>query len=392
MLISNRVKNMPPHFFSTLVKKVEAAKAAGMDIINLGRGNPDQPTPPHIITALQQAAERPDTHGYSPFKGIPQFRQAVADFYKREYNVEVDPETEVAIIGGSKIGLVELPLAMMNEGELLLLPDPGYPDYLSGVSLANIRYETMPLLEQNGFLPNFNALSDETRRQAKMMYLNYPNNPTSAVATIPFFNETVSFAKENAIFVLHDMAYGGIGFDGQKPVSFLQAEGAKEVGIEMYTLSKTYNMAGWRVAFAVGNAEMIEAINQIQNYLFISIFPAIQHAAIAALAEDQTCVKELTALYEGRRNMLIDECRRIGWAVNAPKASFFAWLLVPEGYTSETFADILLEKAGVVVAPGHGFGKHGEGYVRVGLLASEERIKEAVGRIEKLGIFSNSCV
>lgn len=392
MLISNRVKNMPPHFFSTLVKKVEAAKAAGMDIINLGRGNPDQPTPPHIITALQQAAERPDTHGYSPFKGIPQFRQAVADFYKREYNVEVDPETEVAIIGGSKIGLVELPLAMMNEGELLLLPDPGYPDYLSGVSLANIRYETMPLLEQNGFLPNFNSLSDETRRQAKMMYLNYPNNPTSAVATIPFFNETVSFAKENAIFVLHDMAYGGIGFDGQKPVSFLQAEGAKEVGIEMYTLSKTYNMAGWRVAFAVGNAEMIEAINQIQNYLFISIFPAIQHAAIAALAEDQTCVKELTALYEGRRNMLIDECRRIGWAVNAPKASFFAWLPVPEGYTSETFADILLEKAGVVVAPGHGFGKHGEGYVRVGLLASEERIKEAVGRIEKLGIFSNNCV
>lgn len=392
MLISNRVKNMPPHFFSTLVKKVEAAKAAGMDIINLGRGNPDQPTPPHIITALQQAAERPDTHGYSPFKGIPQFRQAVADFYKREYNVEVDPETEVAIIGGSKIGLVELPLAMMNEGELLLLPDPGYPDYLSGVSLANIRYETMPLLEQNGFLPNFNSLSDETRRQAKMMYLNYPNNPTSAVATIPFFNETVSFAKENAIFVLHDMAYGGIGFDGQKPVSFLQAEGAKEVGIEMYTLSKTYNMAGWRVAFAVGNAEMIEAINQIQNYLFISIFPAIQHAAIAALAEDQTCVKELTALYEGRRNMLIDECRRIGWAVDAPKASFFAWLPVPEGYTSETFADILLENAGVVVAPGHGFGKHGEGYVRVGLLASEERIKEAVGRIEKLGIFSNSCV
>lgn len=392
MLISNRVKNMPPHFFSTLVKKVEAAKAAGMDIINLGRGNPDQPTPPHIITALQQAAVRPDTHGYSPFKGIPQFRQAVADFYKREYNVEVDPETEVAIIGGSKIGLVELPLAMMNEGELLLLPDPGYPDYLSGVSLANIRYETMPLLEQNGFLPNFNSLSDETRRQAKMMYLNYPNNPTSAVATIPFFNETVSFAKENAIFVLHDMAYGGIGFDGQKPVSFLQAEGAKEVGIEMYTLSKTYNMAGWRVAFAVGNAEMIEAINKIQNYLFISIFPAIQHAAIAALAEDQTCVKELTALYEGRRNMLIDECRRIGWAVDAPKASFFAWLPVPEGYTSETFADILLEKAGVVVAPGHGFGKHGEGYVRVGLLASEERIKEAVGRIEKLGIFSNSCV
>ena len=392
MVISDRVKNMPPHFFSSLVKKVEAAKASGLDIINLGRGNPDQPTPPHIIQALQEAAERPDTHGYSPFKGIPEFRKAVADFYKREYDVDVDPDTEVAIIGGSKIGLVELPLAMMNEGELLLLPDPGYPDYLSGVSLANIRFETMPLLEKNGFLPDFDALTDEVKQQAKMMYLNYPNNPTSAVASVPFFEEAITFAKENDIYILHDMAYGGIGFDGQKPVSFLQAKGAKDIGIEMYTLSKTYNMAGWRVAFAVGNAEMIEAINTLQDHLFISIFPAIQYAAIAALSDNQECVKELTALYEGRRDVLIAECQRIGWDVGAPKASFFAWLPVPDGYTSESFADILLQKAGVVVAPGHGFGNHGEGYVRVGLLANEDRIKEAVARIEKLGIFSRSGI
>ncbi|MBD7984464.1 pyridoxal phosphate-dependent aminotransferase [Sporosarcina sp. Sa2YVA2] len=392
MLISNRVKSMPPHFFSSLVKKVEAARASGLDIINLGRGNPDQPTPPHIIKALQKAAELPDTHGYSPFNGIPEFRNAVADFYKREYNVDVDPSTEVAIIGGSKIGLVELPLAMMNEGELLLLPDPGYPDYLSGVSLANIRFETMPLLEKNRFLPDFKTLQDEVKKQAKMMYLNYPNNPTSAVADIPFFEAAISFAKENEIYIVHDMAYGGIGFDGQKPVSFMQAPGAKDIGIEMYTLSKTYNMAGWRVAFAVGNADMIKAINALQDYLFISIFPAIQHAAIEALSDNQQCVKDLTAMYEGRRDVLIAECRRIGWDVEAPKASFFAWLPVPEGYTSESFSDILLQKAGVVVAPGHGFGKHGEGYVRVGLLASEERIKEAVERIEKLGIFSSSGV
>lgn len=392
MLISNRVKSMPPHFFSSLVKKVEAARASGLDIINLGRGNPDQPTPPHIIKALQKAAELPDTHGYSPFNGIPEFRNAVADFYKREYNVDVDPETEVAIIGGSKIGLVELPLAMMNEGELLLLPDPGYPDYLSGVSLANIRFETMPLLEKNGFLPDFKALPDDVKEQAKMMYLNYPNNPTSAVADIPFFEEAISFAKKNEIYIVHDMAYGGIGFDDQKPVSFMQAPGAKDIGIEMYTLSKTYNMAGWRVAFAVGNADLIKAINALQDYLFISIFPAIQHAAIEALSDNQECVKELTAMYEGRRDVLIAECQRIGWDVEAPKASFFAWLPVPEGYTSESFSDILLQKAGVVVAPGHGFGKHGEGYVRVGLLASEERIKEAVERIEKLGIFSSSGV
>lgn len=392
MLISNRVRNMPPHFFSSLVKKVDAAKAAGLDIINLGRGNPDQPTPDHIIKALQHAAEKPETHGYSPFNGIPEFRKAISEFYKREYNVEVDPDTEVAILGGSKTGLVEVPLAMMDEGDMLLLPDPGYPDYLSGVSLANITYETMPLLKENGFMPDFDSIPDDVKQKAKIMYLNYPNNPTSAVASVPFFEEAVSFAKENEIFILHDMAYGGIGFDGEKPVSFLQAEGAKEIGLEMYTLSKTYNMAGWRVAFAVGNRQMIEAINKLQHYLFISLFPAVQHAAIAALTEDQACVRDLTALYEGRRNVLIAECKRIGWDVEAPKASFFAWLPVPQGFTSETFADILLQQAGVVVAPGHGFGKHGEGYVRVGLLASEDRIAEAVRRIEKLGIFSVSEV
>ncbi|MDW0117093.1 pyridoxal phosphate-dependent aminotransferase [Sporosarcina thermotolerans] len=389
-MISNRLNNMPPHFFSGLVKKVEAAKQSGLDIINLGRGNPDQPTPDHIIKALQLAAERPENHGYSPFNGIPELRKAVADFYNREYGVEVDPDTEVAILGGSKIGLVEIPLAMMNEGDLLLLPDPGYPDYLSGVSLANIKYETMPLLKENGYMPDFASISDEAKQKAKIMYLNYPNNPTSAVANIPFFEETIFYARDNGIFIVHDMAYGGIGFDGVKPVSFLQADGAKELGIELYTLSKTYNMAGWRVAFAVGNAKMIEAISRLQSQLFIGMFPGIQHAAIAALGADQSCVGELTALYESRRNVLISECQRIGWDVEAPKASFFAWLPVPEGYTSESFADILLQKAGVVVAPGNGFGKHGEGYVRVGLLESEERIAEAVGRIEALGIFTAS--
>ncbi|WP_339251151.1 pyridoxal phosphate-dependent aminotransferase [Sporosarcina sp. FSL W8-0480] len=389
-MISNRLKNMPPHFFSGLVKKVEAAKQSGMDIINLGRGNPDQPTPDHIIKALQQAAERPENHGYSPFNGIPELRKAVADFYKREYGVDVNPDTEVAILGGSKIGLVEIPLAMMNEGDLLLLPDPGYPDYLSGVSLANIEYDTMPLLKENGFMPDFSSIADESKQKAKIMYLNYPNNPTSAVATIPFFEEAISFARENGIFIVHDMAYGGIGFDGVKPISYLQADGAKEIGIEMYTLSKTYNMAGWRVAFAVGNSKMIEAISRLQSQLFIGMFPGIQHAAIAALGADQSCVRELTALYENRRNVLIRECQRIGWNVEAPKASFFAWLPVPEGYTSESFSDILLQQAGVVVAAGNGFGKYGEGFVRVGLLESEERIAEAVGRIEALGIFTAS--
>jgi aminotransferase len=388
MAISNRLKNLPPHFFASLVRNVEEALFEGRDVINLGRGNPDQPTPPHIVKALQEAVEDPATHGYSPFRGTPELKQAVADFYKREYDVQIDPKTEVAVLFGTKPGLVELPLAIMNEGELLLLPDPGYPDYLSSVSLANIKYDLMPLLAETDFLPDYKALSEEQKKQAKLMYLNYPNNPTSASANIPFFEETVALAKANDIAVLHDFAYGGIGFDGVKPVSFLQAEGAKDIGIEMYTLSKTYNMAGWRVGFAVGNAETIEAISLLQDHLFIDIFPAVQRAAAAALTGSQDCVEELVSLYESRRNVLIAECRRIGWDVIAPTASFFAWLPIPKGYTSESFTKLLLDKADIAVAPGHAFGEHGEGYIRVGLLVGEDRIVEAIARIEKLGLFS----
>lgn len=387
MELSNRLKKLPPHFFSSLVQKVESAIAEGRDVINLGRGNPDQPTPPHIVKAMQEAVEDPATHGYAPFRGTKELRQAAADFYLREYGVDIDPDTEVAILFGSKAGIVELPLALMNAGELLLLPDPGYPDYLSGVSLADIEYETMPLLEENNFLPNYATLSEEQKKRAKLMYLNYPSNPTSATASVEFFEDTVAFAKQHDIAVMHDFAYGGIGFDNQKPVSFLQAEGAKDVGIETYTMSKTYNMAGWRVAFAVGNAKMIEAINLLQDHLFINQFPAVQRAAAAALNGSQQCVDELIEMYERRRDVFISECQRIGWKVDAPEASFFAWLPVPEGYTSEGFADLLLEKADVAVAAGNGFGEHGEGYVRVGLLESEERLKEVVSRIEKLELF-----
>lgn len=387
MLRSNRLQKLPPHFFSLLLDKVEKATAEGRDIINLGRGNPDQPTPQHIIKALQKAVEDPATHGYSPFRGTIELRQAVAEYYDREYGVVIDPETEVAVLGGTKIGVVELPLAIMNEGDLLLLPDPGYPDYLSGISLADIRYETMPLLEKNGFFPDYDALPDDQIKDAKLMYLNYPSNPTGVTATPEFYEKTVAFAKQHSIAVLQDFAYGGIGFEGQKPTSFLQTEGAKDVGIEMLSLSKMYNMAGWRVGFAVGNSEIIEALNILQDHLFTSIFPAVQRAAIEALTGPQQCVEELIALYQSRLTVLLTECERIGWDVTAPTGSFFAWLPVPEGFTSETFADLLLDKADVAVSAGNGFGIHGEGYIRVGLLESEERIQEAVRRIEKLGLF-----
>lgn len=387
MEFSNRLKNLPTQFFATLVQKVALAMSEGRDVINLGQGNPDQPTPEHIVRALQDAATNPLAHKYSPFRGINELKQAAADFYKREYNVEIDPNTEVAIMFGTKIGLVELPLAMMNENELMLLPDPGYPDYLSGVGLASVRFETMPLLEENNFLPDYSKLTEKQKEDAKLMYLNYPNNPTGATATKDFFEETVALAKASDIAIVHDFAYGGIGFDGQKPISFLQVEGARDVGIEMYTLSKTYNMAGWRVGFAVGNPKIIEAINIIQDHLFVSLFPAIQTAAAAALNESQECVDELVSLYEGRRNALVDACSKIGWNVKAPKGSFFAWLPVAKGYTSQEFADLLLEKADVAVAPGNGFGSFGEGYVRVGLLVDEVRLVEAINRIEKLNLF-----
>jgi len=372
MEFSKKLQQLPTQFFAALVQKVNTALAEGRDVINLGQGNPDQPTPQHVIKALQEAAEKPQNHRYSPFRGLVELRQAAANFYKREYNVDIDPEKEVAILGGTKIGLVELPLAVLNPGDTMLLPDPGYPDYLSGVVLGDVNFDVMPLFAENDFLPDYNALSEDVKEKAKLLYLNYPNNPTGGTATLEFFEETVRFAKEHNIIVSHDFAYGAIGFDGNKPISFLQADGAKEIGIEMYTLSKTYNMAGWRIGFAVGNADIIAAINLIQDHLFCSQFPAVQQAAAVALSASQDCADELKATYERRRNVLIEEAQRIGWQVTAPKGSFFAWLPVPLGYTSEQFADVLLDKADIAVAAGNGFGEYGEGYVRVGLLVSEE--------------------
>ena len=389
MEFSKKLQQLPTQFFAALVQKVNAALAEDRDVINLGQGNPDQPTPQSIIQALQEAAQDPQNHKYSPFRGIQELRQAAADFYKREYNVEIDPDTEVAILGGTKIGLVELPMALLNPGDIMLLPDPGYPDYLSGVVLADVDYHVMPLLAENDFLPDYRQLSDEVKNRAKLLYLNYPNNPTGGTANLAFFEETVRLAKEHDIAIAHDFAYGAIGFDGEKPVSFLQAAGAKDVGIEMYTLSKTYNMAGWRIGFAVGNAKIIEAINIIQDHLFCSQFPAVQQAAAVALTSSQACTDELRATYERRRNVLVEEAHRIGWQVTAPKGSFFAWLPVPEGYSSKEFANLLLEKADIAVAAGNGFGEYGEGYVRVGLLVSEDRLREAILRIEKLGLFSS---
>jgi len=384
---SNLLKSLPKQFFASLVEKVGKVVAEGHDVINLGQGNPDQPTPLHIIEALQKAAGKQNYHAYSPFRGHRFFKEAIAEFYKREYGVDINPETEVAILFGGKAGLVEIPQCLVNPGDVVLVPDPGYPDYWSGIALARAHMAMMPLRQENGFLPDFSEIPAQVREKAKLMFLNYPNNPTGAIATEEFFKETVAFANKYDICVIHDFAYGSIGFDGKKPVSFLQTDGAKEVGVEIYTFSKTYNMAGWRVGFAVGNESVIESLNLLQDHLYVSIFGAIQEAAAVALLSRQDCVDELVRLYESRRNAFIGALQDIGWDVAAPAGSFFAWLRVPKGFTSAQFADLLIEKAHVAVAPGIGFGEHGEGYVRAGLLADETRLQEAAERIAKLEIF-----
>jgi L-glutamine---4-(methylsulfanyl)-2-oxobutanoate aminotransferase len=384
---SELLNSLPKQFFASLVKKVGQYIEQGYDVINLGQGNPDQPTPEHIVTKLQEAASNPVNHKYSPFQGHAYLKEAAADFYLKQYGIKIDAKTEVAILFGGKAGLVEIPQCLLNPGDLMLVPDPGYPDYWSGVALAKAEMVTMPLREENGFLPDYSELDKETVGKAKLMVLNYPNNPTGATATKAFFEETIKLAEENGICVVHDFAYGAIGFDEEKPLSFLQLEGAKAVGIEIYTLSKTYNMAGWRVGFAVGNPSVISAIELLQDHMYVSLFGAIQEAAATALTSSQDCVRELNYLYERRRNVLIEGLQSLGWKVTAPNGSFFAWLKVPEGYSSEQFANILLEQAHIMVAPGIGFGEYGEGFVRVGLLTSEDRLLEAVERISKLKIF-----
>lgn len=382
------IKELPSQFFANLVQKVNREIAEGHDVINLGQGNPDTPTPDHIVKELQRAAANPLYHKYSPFSGYSFLKEAIAKRYLEDYGVVLDPEKEVAILFGGKTGLVELPQVLLNPGDLCLVPDPGYPDYWSGVALARAEMSFMPLLKNNNFLPDYNQISEQDKARAKLMFLNYPNNPTAATAPLSFYENTVEFARKNKIIVASDFAYGAIGFDGQRPVSFLQAPCAKEVGIELYTLSKTYNMAGWRVGFALGNAEVISHMNSLQDHMYVSLFGGIQSAAAAALTSSQDCVHELVDRYESRRNALHSALDRIGWHTDRPSGSFFSWLPVPKGYSSVSFSDLLLKEAKVAVAPGIGFGNCGEGYVRIGLLSSEDRLREAAARIGKLGIFS----
>ncbi len=380
-LPADRMNRLPKQFFASLVSKVQERVHSGHDVINLGQGNPDLPTPPHIVEALRTAALDPITHRYSPFTGLPALKRAVSDFYLREYGVELNPEKEVAVLFGGKVGLVELSQIYLNHGDIALVPDPGYPDYWSGIAISGAQMVTMPLLEQNSFLPDFSAIPKDVANKAKLMFLNYPNNPTGASAPKQFYEDVVRFAESTNVIVIHDFAYGAIGFDGVKPPSFLQTPGSREVGIEIYTLSKSFNMAGWRIAFAVGNESVISHINLLQDHYYVSLFGAVQRAGIAALTGDRKCIENLRNTYELRRDAFYSRLNRNGLDYKKPGGSFFCWLKVPKGFQSASFTDYLLNTANVAVAPGIGFGACGEGYVRVGLLAEVERLEEAARRI-----------
>ena len=384
---AKRMQALPEQFFAALVAKANARAATGSDVINLGQGNPDLPTPGNIVERLKTASENPLYHKYPPFRGFAFLKQAVAERYRADYGVELNPETEVAVLFGGKSGLIEISQIYLDPGDVCLVPDPGYPDYWSGVALAGAEMSFMPLKEENDFLPDYEAIPTGAAERAKLMFLNYPNNPTAATATLEFYERTVAFARKHNLIVASDFAYGAIGFDGKRPISFLETPGAKEVGVEFYTLSKSYNMAGWRVGFAVGNADIIEQINLIQDHMYCSLFGGIQEAAAEALTGPQQSVRDLVATYESRRNALYGALDEIGWQAKKPAGSFFCWLPVAQGHTSMSFANLLLEQAVVVVAPGCGFGRSGEGYVRLGLLTGEERLREVAARVGRLGLF-----
>lgn len=379
-----RLQNLPSQFFARLVQATVAMQAAGHDMIVLGQGNPDQPTPPHIVAAGQAALADPRTHRYPPFSGLFAFKEAAARWYKETYDVTLDPEQEICVVQGSKIALQEIALCYLEPGDICLVPDPGYPDYLSGIALAGARAVGVPLTQESGFLPDFASLSTQDLAATRLLLLNFPSNPTGQVATPSVYAEAIRLAQQYGFIVGSDLAYGDLVFDNKRPISFLQQPGARDLGVEFVTLSKSYNMAGWRIGFVAGNREVIARLNLIQDHLHCSQSAAIQQAAITALSGPQDSVRELRDLYQERRDAWVAGCRAIGWPVTPSAGTFYVWCKVPGGFTSERFADLLLQQAHVVVAPGNGFGSHGEGYVRVSLTAPTPRIKEATERIGRL--------
>jgi LL-diaminopimelate aminotransferase len=384
--LAKRLDGLPPYLFAEIDKVKDEIRRQGVDLISLGIGDPDLPTPPHIVHALQAAAEKIANHQYPPYEGTQTFRSAVAQWYQQRFGVNLDPATEVLSLIGSKEGIGHLPLAYINPGDAVLVPDPGYPVYHAGTVFAGGEPVVMPLRASNGFLPDLKAIAPEHARRAKLMFLNYPNNPTAAVAPREFLEDVVEFAHRHHIIVCHDAAYSEVAFGGYRPLSFLEVDGAREVGIEMHSLSKTYNMTGWRVGFAVGDAQLLAGLATIKTNLDSGVFMAVQDAAVAALTGPDECVEEMRRIYQRRQEITLAGLKEIGLQAERPHATFYLWVPVPPQYTSSELTTRMIREAGVVPTPGIGFGAHGEGFIRLSLTVDDHRIREAIERLKKVGL------
>jgi len=380
---AKRIENLPPYLFVEINRKIAEKRARGEDVISLAIGDPDIPTPPHIIERLCRAARDPSNHRYPDTEGLPQLRQAISSWYQRRFQLSFDPDKEVLPLIGSKDGIAHIALCFIDPGDIALVTDPGYPVYSIGTMFAGGESYLLPLTEDNDFLPDLDSIPADVAGKAKLLWINYPNNPTAATADIDFFERVVAFARKYDVAICHDAPYTEVAFDGYRPPSFLQAPGAKEVGVEFHSLSKSYNMTGWRVGMAVGNESMVNALMRVKSNIDSGIPGAIQHAAIDALLGDQGCIAEHSAIYQRRRNMMMKTLEKTGLKARLPRASLYVWARVPEGYTSIEFCTRLLDEASVVVTPGSGYGKYGEGYIRISLTTPDDRLEEGLSRIEK---------
>ncbi|MBU0501980.1 MAG: LL-diaminopimelate aminotransferase [bacterium] len=383
---SERLNKIPPYLFVKIEEKKAEMEAKGVDIIDFGIGDPDLPTPKHIFKKMHDVLETPEAGQYPTTKGELSFRKAVADWYKKRFNVELDPATEVCSLIGSKEGLAHLPLCFIDQGDVSLIPDPSYPVYKICTTLAGGTPYLIPLTSENNFLPNLDKIPVNILSKAKLLYINYPNNPTGAVADKNFFKKCVEFCKKHNVLLVSDLAYSEMGYDSYIPASVLEIPGAKEVTIEFHSLSKTYNMTGWRIGMAVGCKEAVQALATIKSNLDSGAFKAIQFAGIEALQGSQACVAEHNKIFSERAKVLVSGLNSLGWQMKDLKATFYAWVPVPKGETSSSFTEKLLEKCGILVVPGSGYGKSGEGYVRFAITIDKKRITEAIERMRKNGI------
>lgn len=379
-----RLRRLPPYLFAQLERKIADKRAAGVDVISLGIGDPDTPTPDLVIDAMREHVGRPDTHQYPSNRGRASFREGIAEFYQTRFGVELDPDTEVIPALGAKEAIANISLAYTDPGDVVLASDPGYPVYTNGPIIAGAEPVPLPLVPALGFQPDLDAIPTDVAERARLMFINYPNNPTGAVIEDDFFARVVDFARRHDIIVVHDNAYSEITFDGYRAPSFLETPGAKDVGIEVFSLSKTYNMTGWRSGAVIGNADLVAAYWQLKTNIDSGMFEAIQEASIAALASDQSSVAEMCEIYRRRRDVLVDALRAIGLEVEAPKGTIYLWTRVPDGQTSAGFAERLLEEAAVVISPGSAYGPSGEGFVRMSLTVPDDRLTEAAERIARL--------